>query len=206
VAGCNSDVVEIETFWQLIEESRRYSPGRGDREAFLRDRLASFQPGDIVRFQVHLDRTCESAYSWDLWGAAMRIFGGWCSDDGFEYFRLWLIGRGREAFERAVARPDALGDLPEVQRLVGRHRRTWDSDTEWPEWESLDYLASEAYERATGEDDECDEGFYDAVDAELGAESFSRDPRGTRWDARDEAAAEQRVPVLARMFELDSLR
>lgn len=83
----------------------------------------------------------------------MRIFGGWCSDDGFEYFRLWLIGRGRDAFEQTVAQPDALGELPEIQCLVGRHRRTWDDDKEWPEWESLDYLASQAYGRAVGDDD-----------------------------------------------------
>ncbi|UWE10218.1 DUF4240 domain-containing protein [Actinacidiphila bryophytorum] len=151
--------MDIETFWRLIAEILRHSPGLSDREAFLRDRLAAFQPGDIVQFQMHLDKARESAYSWDLWGAAMRIIGGWCSDDGFEYFRLWLIGKGRDAFERTVAQPDALGELPEIQCLVGRHRRTWDDDKVWPEWESLDYLASQAYGRAVGDNDDCAEDF-----------------------------------------------
>ncbi|WP_342210876.1 LysR family transcriptional regulator [Streptomyces sp. DH-12] len=46
-----------------------------------------------------------------LWAAAYVINGG-CSDDGFDYFRGWLIAQGREVFERAVARPGALADLP----------------------------------------------------------------------------------------------
>lgn len=43
--------------------------------------------------------------------AASLILGG-CSDDGFEYFRGRLIAQGREVFERSVADPDSLADLP----------------------------------------------------------------------------------------------
>jgi Protein of unknown function (DUF4240) len=197
--------MHIDTFWRLVEDSLRHSPGRGGREAFLRDRLASFAPADIVQFQVYLDKACQRAYTWDLLGAAVRIFGGWCSDDGFEYFRLWLVGRGRDGFERAVAQSDALAGFPEIQCLVGRHCRTWNSDEEWPEWESLNYLAAEAYGRATG-DDECAEGFYDAVKAQLSGEVFARHPAGERWDAHDETAAVLKVPTLARMFGLDTFR
>ena len=198
--------MDIDTFWRLVEDSLRHSPGRRGREAFLRDRLASLPLADVVQFQVYLDKACQSAYIWDLWGAAVRIFGGWCSDDGFVYFRLWLVGRGRDVFERAVAQPDALAEFPEIRRLVGRHCRTWNSDEEWPEWESLDYLASEAYGWATGDDDECAEGFYDAMKAQLSGEVFSRDPAGERWDARDETVAALKVPTLMRMFGLDTLR
>ena len=45
-----------------------------------------------------------------LRAAASLILGG-CSDDGFEYFRGWLIAQGREVFERSVADPDSLADL-----------------------------------------------------------------------------------------------
>lgn len=46
-----------------------------------------------------------------LWAAGYLINDG-CSDDGFEYFRAWLIAQGREVFERVVADPDALAGLP----------------------------------------------------------------------------------------------
>lgn len=51
------------------------------------------------------------------WQAAYLINGG-CSDDGFEYFRGWLLTQGREVFERAVALPDTLADLPVVQQAA----------------------------------------------------------------------------------------
>jgi hypothetical protein len=54
------------------------------------------------------------SYTNPLWAAAYLINGG-CSDDGFEYFRGWLIAQGREVFERVVADPDALAELPIVQ-------------------------------------------------------------------------------------------
>jgi hypothetical protein len=47
------------------------------------------------------------SYTWALWGAAYLINGG-CSDDGFDYFRGWLICQGRDVFQRAVHDPDSL--------------------------------------------------------------------------------------------------
>ncbi|SEN17424.1 DUF4240 domain-containing protein [Actinacidiphila rubida] len=198
--------MDNDAFWELVEDSLRHSPSRSQREAFLTERLAALPPDHIVLFQTHLDIASGRAYTWDLWGAAMRIFGGWCSDDGFKYFRLWLIGRGRQVFDRAVVEPDALTGLPEVQRLAGRHRRTWSSDVEWPEWESLDYVAAKTYDLLAGDDDECTEGFYDAVEVELGGHHFNRNPVGERWDARDEATSALKVPRLTEMFSIETLR
>jgi hypothetical protein len=48
-----------------------------------------------------------------LWAAAYIINGG-CSDDGFRYFRDWLISEGRSVFERALKDPGSLADLPHV--------------------------------------------------------------------------------------------
>ena len=64
-----------------------------------------------MAFQAFLDQACDRAFTWGLRGAAMRIFCGWCSDDSFEYFRLWLIGRGRMTFERAITMPDSLAGM-----------------------------------------------------------------------------------------------
>ena len=197
--------MDIDTFWLLLEESLRHSPSRSRREAFLTARLSAHSTDSIVQFHLHLDRTCAQAYTWDLWGAAVRIFGGRCSDDGFEYFRLWLIGRGREVFEQAVAEPDSLAGSPEIQRLGGRHPRTWDNDEEWPEWESLDYIASRAFPSATGDEDDGEDAFYEALETQHSTTAFAADPAGERWDAREEAVARIKVPGLAALFPLRSL-
>ena len=64
-----------------------------------------------MAFQAFLDQACDRAFTRGLRGAAMRIFGGWCSDDSFEYFRLWRIGRGRMTFECAITMPDSLDGM-----------------------------------------------------------------------------------------------
>jgi len=100
---------------------------------------------EIVDFQVWLDRVWRRADTWDMWGAAYLLCDSLCSGDGFWYFQVWLIGLGRDAFQRAVANPDNLASLPEVLRLAGRPVDDWSHD-DWPDWESLSYVAWEAYE------------------------------------------------------------
>jgi Protein of unknown function (DUF4240) len=197
--------VDLDAFWQLIADSLEHAPGRSARERYLKDRLAALAPVDILAFQTFLDGARNEAFTWDLWGAAMRIFGGRCSDDGFVYFGLWLIGRGRSAFERAVTAPDSLAQDPAIIRLAGRHRSEWNGDEEWPEWESLDYVPANAYGLATDNDDPCREDFRDALATRPDAVSFSavplrRNPDGERWDACDELTAAMKIPLLAARF------
>lgn len=40
-------------------------------------------------------------YDWDLWGAAYLINGG-ASDDGFDYFRGWLLSQGSERWAKVT--------------------------------------------------------------------------------------------------------
>ena len=47
------------------------------------------------------------------------IVNGGASDDGFDYFRGWLIAQGREVFEGTLAKPDSLADVID------------DPDSEW---------------------------------------------------------------------------
>ncbi|CAM5230337.1 hypothetical protein SSPIM334S_04508 [Streptomyces spiroverticillatus] len=190
--------VDIDSFWELIEECRAKAHGRAERLAWLEEELARKPVSEVVGFQVCLDRLCELGFTWELWAAAERIFGGWCSDDGFCYFRLWVVGLGRSAFERVVQSPDTLAEVPEVQRLVGRPRGAW-GDDDWPEWEELDYVAAEAYERAPRGSDGFST-FHEAVDAQQGADEVVREPLGKRWDVRDEVEAALRLPQLSSRF------
>ncbi|MGC4050728.1 MAG: DUF4240 domain-containing protein [Paludibaculum sp.] len=62
------------------------------------------------------ERICD-LNRWRVWGAGYLIAGG-MSDDGFRYFRAWIIGKGKDVFEVAMREPDELGpfvDNPEVE-------------------------------------------------------------------------------------------
>ncbi|WP_436801411.1 DUF4240 domain-containing protein [Streptomyces griseorubiginosus] len=132
------------------------------------------------------------AFTWDLWAAADRIFGGWCSDDGFCCFGLWMVGLGRDAFSGAVADPDSLTDTPEVQRLVGRPREMWND-----EWLGGSLSTMSRWRRTgvlTGVEDDCGDASCAAVDAEQGGGEASSGPLGQRWDVRRENEAARKLP------------
>jgi hypothetical protein len=202
--------MDTDSFWALLEDSRRHG-FRGDkRDAWLRQALALLSADEIVGFQACLDRMTDEALTWNLWGAADRIFGGWCSDDDFRAFQHWMMGLGRAAFEAAVNDADVLAYAPEILRLAGRPRAAW-SAGDRPGWPALDTLGLEAYELVTGPSDDYGDAFYAAVRAadpsgHAGAPPVpygGRDPSGSRWTARDEEEAARRLPRLSVMFPLD---
>ncbi|WP_405099756.1 DUF4240 domain-containing protein [Micromonospora sp. NBC_01412] len=185
--------MDTEGFWALVEASARASGGPDERLTWLTDRLAGLPASEVVDFQLRLDEAHARADTTRLWDAALRICGGLCSDDGFRYFQAWLVGLGRAVFDRAVAAPDTLADVPQVRRLAGRPTREW-SDDEWPDWESLDYVAAEAHERITG----VAEGLEDAVLARVGEPGDESPDLGDEPD--DPAEFTRRYPHLAAMF------
>ncbi|MFD3635072.1 DUF4240 domain-containing protein [Streptomyces sp. NPDC058664] len=152
-----------DAFWALIDELSRRPGDREERQEWLHGELMRRPLPEIVEFQVRLERACGRADTRALWRAADRIESGGCSDDGFHYFTLWLVGQGRKVYESVLADPDALADVPEVRAVVGRHRNEWHDD-EWPEWEELDYVAQDAYDELTGQEDDDGEEFLDAVE------------------------------------------
>lgn len=104
-------------FWQLIDAARNQASHPNDCEAIAHKAtslLASRPVEEILAAEQVLWGLLVDSYTSPLWAAAYIANGG-CSDDGFDYFRGWLIAQGREAFERVVTDPDALAELPIVQ-------------------------------------------------------------------------------------------
>jgi hypothetical protein len=146
--------MQLDQFWQFVEMAK--AKADGDTEArvdALRSVLSGLSPAELQSFQNHYDRLIAMAYRWDLWAAAYIINGG-CSDDGFRYFRDWLISEGRSTFENALKDPDSLADLPHVDPA---------------ELESFGYVVSELYEQKGG-------GKLAFVSTE------SPEPAGTPWE------------------------
>jgi hypothetical protein len=185
--------VDLEEFWALVERSGRESADPEERTDRLIDALTGYEPGDIVDFQVHVDALRDRVDNYRLWGAAWLICDGLCDDDGFWCFQAWLIGQGREIFEAVAADPDALADVPAVRALAGRDSGDWD-EAEWPDWESLDDVAEDAYEDATDGDLEralLDRG-HDFRLAPL--------PTDLSWNFDDNEEMERRYPRLTKFF------
>ncbi len=129
--------MDAATFWQLIEDSRENAGGDPDEQAEqLTDLLSDLPPDEILAFDRMLRELLAAAYRWDLWAAAYIINGG-CSDDGFEYFRLWLIAQGERVYREALADPETLVDRAEADATDA---------------ESLLYAAADAYRVETGRD------------------------------------------------------
>ncbi|MFD8320610.1 DUF4240 domain-containing protein [Kitasatospora purpeofusca] len=156
--------MDDKTFWALMDGLSRRPGGRNERLEWLRGALRLGSAAEAVEFQARLEAACAAVATGALWSAADRIEGGLCSDDGFDYFALWLVAQGRETYGAVLADPDALADVPEVRALVGRPLREWHDD-EWPEWEELDYAAREVFDDLTGRPGDCPEAFDEALDA-----------------------------------------
>ena len=128
-------------FWQLIKDAHAKSGGECEAQAAtLKSSLSLLPAEELIEFEHIFTEYRNAAYRWDVWGAAYLINGGG-SDDGFEYFRWWLIGQGQTIFEAALTEPDDLADL-------------LTSDIEWGdaqlECESIAYVAMEVYEEKAG--------------------------------------------------------
>lgn len=93
-------------FWELIEAARTRSDG--DLEDFgpnLVEMLCQLPVEDLMTWKQIFWEYHNASYKNKLWAAAFVLNGG-CSDDGFDYFRAWLIAQGREIFMAALANPE----------------------------------------------------------------------------------------------------
>jgi hypothetical protein len=197
--------METDAFWALIADCLRQGLSGDRRDVWLQGALTRLPPPEITRFQACLELVIGESFSWNLWAAADRIFGGWCSDDTFCYFQSWMVGLGRPVFEAAVSDPDVLAHVPEVLRLSGRPREAWPAG-DVPRWETLTRLAPRAYESVTGAFDDCGDSFHTAARALLAAGTAAAPaaaiPGGRRWSVLDEAESARRLPRLTAMFPL----
>src|SRR5580692_1951070 len=108
-------LMDIDGFWNIVDSARAASgPNDADRVEALREVLAPLPADELESFQNCYDQMLALSYRWDLWGAAYVINGG-CSDDGFRYFRDWLISEGRSTFEAALKDPESLAALPKME-------------------------------------------------------------------------------------------
>jgi hypothetical protein len=121
-------------FWEVIDRARAKGQGCADFARALERILSELSSAGIEVFARDQEHLMVTSYRWDLWGAAFVINGG-CSDDGFDYFRGWLICQGRNVWEAALRDPESLAEV------------AVDEDAAC---EDVLYAASKAYEQVAG--------------------------------------------------------
>jgi len=163
-------------FWKIVEEA--YRPEPIDHFEALKERLDGLKWFEVIEFQARFDEMVAAANHIDLWGAAYLINGG-CSDDGFRDFRVWLVGRGRHAYEAALRNPDTLADILDGDPVDGF---------------GLDAAALRVYEAKTGMSD-----FYERLDREE-KDAPPPPPEGADWDFEDETEMKKRFPKLCHLY------
>ncbi len=94
-------------FWSLIERAKSKAEDTNNQIEILTELLASRTNEDIIEFGNIFWQLQHKSYQSDLWAAAYIINGG-CSDDGFEYFRGWLIAQGKDIFYNTMKDPQYL--------------------------------------------------------------------------------------------------
>ncbi|MGW0749911.1 DUF4240 domain-containing protein [Streptomyces sp. NPDC002587] len=172
--------MDKQTFWKLIDTAR--AEAADDQVAeHTAGLLARMPEAEIAAAQQVLWDLLAESYRSPLWAAAYVINGG-CSDDGFDYFRGWLLTQGEAAFEAALADPDFLAARPQVRAAAAEGLELWDE-------EALS-IAWTAYEAATGH--------------ELPSDSFtiSYPPLDPSWDFDfgDDDEITARLPRLSALF------
>lgn len=93
-------------FWSLVDSARSSHDGT---TAALERILAQLPREEIAAFDAWLWEYMSAIRREDLWAAVYVIQGG-CSDDGFDYFRGWLVGQGEAALLDTVRDPESLAE------------------------------------------------------------------------------------------------
>jgi hypothetical protein len=171
-------------FWALIGTTTAFESDPERQLTALRAALEKLSIEEIEAYEATFDELMRRSYSWDLWGAAHVVHGG-ASDDGFEYFRCWLVSKGRGVFEKVTADPDSLADIlaPNVEGVL--------------EFEDFAYVARQVWGEKTGMPSNQMPGAANMIYPGL-------EPTGTKFK-EDAADLVKRYPKLWRRFGLHPL-
>lgn len=133
-----SEMLDESIFWQIVDKSIKNSNDESGQMSFLVKEIEKLAPKEIIGFRLRTDKLLYDTYNSEMWCAGYIMNGG-CSDDGFEYFRNWVISRGKEIYYSAMENPDNL-----ISEYV-EDKKYYDLEDFW-------YVALTAFNNKTGKD------------------------------------------------------
>lgn len=180
------DIMDEDVFWRIIEiahDNVTLKPTE-DFEAYcemlnnaVSDELKRFHWKEIIAFYQRFELLMANSYRDDLWCGAYIINGG-CSDDGFDYFRCWLISLGKTAYYQALENVDNL------KNYVSPSNEYYDN-------ESFYLVAPKAFNQKTGED------LYEY----LGERTFTIPAMEFSWSEYEPESMRAICPTLYQMYD-----
>ena len=185
--------MDSDMFWDVIEATRAGAAEAGEPfDEVLVKQLADRPMQRILEYAERFDELHDALYRWDVWAAAYLIGGG-CSDDSFIDFRAGVIALGREWYQRVAANPDSLAAHPVV---IDAARASERSETLF--YEDVNYAASRAFERITGDADAFYEAWHEFRPTD--SESDNAVDMGEDFDFDNSKEMSRRLPRLAELF------
>lgn len=180
-----AEMMNEEQFWAIVQKA--VDEAGDDEDEYLEvvmHELSKLSLKEMVGFRLRTDKLLYDSYTSEMWCAGYLMNGG-CSDDGFEYFRLWVISRGRKVYEAALANPDNLIDYIAE-----------DAEVDFFEFELFWYAAIYAFEEATEAD------LYDYIDDDNFTTREGNYPNFEfNWDEEDPESMKKLCPRLFERFD-----
>ncbi|GGA72442.1 hypothetical protein GCM10008015_11380 [Flavobacterium palustre] len=176
-----SEMLDEESYWKIIESSLKETTNQEDQEIFLTAELEKLSPKEVIGFRLRTDKLLFDSYTSNLWCANYVISNG-AADDSFDYFRCWLISRGKEAYYKTQENPDNLVNL------VGNEPQAYDFEGFW-------YVANNAFKNLTHKEVESyvDYEKFTTTDVHYPILEFN-------WNVDDPKTMEKVCPVLFKKF------
>lgn len=173
-----SEMLEESLFWEIIGKSLKNSKNESGQMSFLAKEIEKLTPKEIIGFRLRTDKLLYDTYSSEMWCAGYIMNGG-CSDDGFEYFRNWVISRGREVYYSAKENPDNLI----FEYIEGK---------EYYDLEDFWYVALTAFKNKTGKE------LYDYISDDIKTSEGNYPQFEFTWE---EEKPETMKAICPRLFE-----
>ena len=133
-----SEMLDETIFWNIVDSSVKNTKNQDAQERFLVKEIEKLTPKQMIGFRLRTDKLLYDTYNSEMWCAGYIMNGG-CSDDGFEYFRNWIISRGKDTYYKAKENPDSL-----ISEFI--------EGEEYYDFESFWYVALTAFENKTGKE------------------------------------------------------
>lgn len=163
--------MNIEAFWELIEQSRQNTDGNAEGQVWeIESLLMQKEPDEAISFVKHLQKILADSFTAPLWEVSYIINLN-DQEDTFEFFRAWMILQGKEAFELIQENPDAIVDYIDPRdvrkdftlqcpELLSIGFSVWEELTgNMPEEMPLDRLEIEMEEEPNLEDEHLEEEY-----------------------------------------------
>ncbi|MBD0725225.1 polymerase [Flavobacterium sp. L1I52] len=176
-----NEMLDENIYWEIIQKSLKETSNQEDQEIYLTTELEKLSPKEMIGFRLRTDKLLFDSYTSNLWCANYIISNGG-ADDGFDYFRCWLISRGKEAYYKTLENPDYLVNL------VDNEPKTYDFEGFW-------YVGNNAFKEVTDKEAEAyiDYENFKTTDENYPILDFN-------WNVDEPQTMEKVCPVLFKKF------